>query len=103
MRSIMEVVLRDHYGANGEDLSLCDRISRSRKLLPNGASAEELHRLRMVANSILHLDPGNEVATLKLDPVHLEIVIVSLLKMLRALIEGAPQRPPVLTRYVSHR
>lgn len=95
MRSIMEVVLRDHYGANGNDLS--ERISNSRKLLPRDADEAALHRLRKIANAILHLDTGNEVALPKLEPVQLENEILSLLQVLRALIEGAPQRPPLRT------
>ncbi len=42
MRSIMEVVLRDHYRANGNDLS--ERISNSKKLLPKGAEQAALQR-----------------------------------------------------------
>ena len=43
MRSILEGLLRDHYGAEGKDLS--DRINQASKRLPSGASAAALHRL----------------------------------------------------------
>lgn len=101
MRSIMEVVLREHYGANGNDLS--ERISNSRKLLPKGATEASLHRLRKLANAILHLDPGNEAALLKLEPAEMEMEILSLLRMLRSLIEGAPQRLPLPAQNSLHR
>jgi hypothetical protein len=90
MRSIMEVVLRDHYGANGKDLS--ERISNSRKLLPRGANEAALHRVRKIANAILHLDNERNEALPKLEPVQLEKEILSLLRVLRALIEGAPSK-----------
>jgi uncharacterized protein DUF4145 len=48
MRSILEAVLRDHYGAEGEDLS--ERINQARQL-PSGASVAALHRLRKLANA----------------------------------------------------
>jgi Domain of unknown function (DUF4145) len=96
MRSIMEVVLREHYGAKGNDLS--ESISNSRKLLPKGATVASLHRLRKLANAILHLDLGNEAALPKLEPAEMEMEILSLLRMLRSLIEGAPQRLLVPTQ-----
>jgi hypothetical protein len=55
MRSILEAVLRDHYGAKGKDLS--ERINHAIKRLPSGASVAALHRLRKRANAILHLNP----------------------------------------------
>jgi hypothetical protein len=103
MRSIMEVVLRDHYGANDDDLSLPERISKSRKLLPRGANEAALHRLRKLANAILHLDPGNEAALPKVETIEFEIEILSLLRVLRALIEGAPQRQQLRTQFGSHK
>ena len=54
MSSIIEVVLRDYYGAEGDDLS--ERITNSRNPLPSAANASALHRLRIIANSVLHLD-----------------------------------------------
>ena len=86
MRSIMEVVLRDHYLAKGEDLN--QRIRNARNRLPRGASEAALHRLRKVANAILHLDREKDEGLPKLDEMRLEKEIVSLLFVLRALIEG---------------
>jgi hypothetical protein len=60
MRSILEAVLRDHYGAEGEDLS--ERINQASKRLPSGASVAALHRLRKRANAILHLSPEKQEA-----------------------------------------
>jgi len=86
----MEIVLRDHYGAQGDDLKLFERINNSRKLLPSSANAEALHRLRMIANAVLHLDIERNEALPKLKPVELEKEILRLLRVLRDLIEGAP-------------
>jgi hypothetical protein len=88
MRSVMETMLRDHYGAQGKDLF--ERINQASKRLPVGASAAALHRLRKLANAILHLDPEKDEFLPKIGPTQLEKEIVSLLFALRALIEGAP-------------
>jgi hypothetical protein len=85
MRSIMEAVLRDHYRAEGKDLS--ERIYNARRL-PTRANAAALHRLRRLANAILHLDPEKDEGLPSLDEVKLEKEIISLLFVLRALIEG---------------
>lgn len=88
MRSIMESVLRDHYRAEGKDLS--ERIRNAQGRLPDGASAAALHRLRKLANAVLHLDPDKDEGLPRMDEAKLEKEIVSLLYVLRALIEGAP-------------
>ena len=87
MRSIMEAVLRDHYRAEGKDLN--ERIRNARGRLPPGANEGALHRLRKLANAILHLDREKDEGLPKMDEVRLEKEIVSLLFVLRALIEGA--------------
>jgi len=89
MRSTMETVLRDHYDAQGNDLS--ERINSIREALPRGANKEALHRLGKLANSVLHgsADSGELLTTL--EPFQMENEILSLLHVLRALIEGAPQ------------
>lgn len=87
MRSIMEAVLRDHYRAEGRDLN--ERIRNARGRLPPGANEGALHRLRKLANAILHLDREKDEGLPKMDEVRLEKEIVSLLFVLRALIEGA--------------
>lgn len=87
MRSIVEAVLRDHYRVDGENLS--DRIHNARGRLPPGAGEAALHRLRKLANAILHLDPESDAGLTNLDEVRLEKEIVSLLFVLRELIEGA--------------
>ncbi len=87
MRSIMESVLRDHYRAEGKDLS--ERIRNARSRLPPGANEAALHRLRMLANAVLHLNREKDEGMAVTDDVQLEKEIVSLLFVLRALIEGA--------------
>lgn len=87
MRSIMEAVLRDHYRAEGTDIN--ERIRNARGRLPPGASEVALQRLRKQANAILHLDREKDEGLANMDDVRLEKEIVSLLFVLRALIEGA--------------
>jgi hypothetical protein len=84
MRSIAEATLRDHYRAEGRDVS--DLIDSAR--LPRGVSKEELHRLRKLANVILHLSREKNEGLPSLDEMGLEKEIVSLLFVLRGLIEG---------------
>ncbi len=87
MRSIAEAVLRDNYRADGQDLA--ERISNASKRLPPGANAGALHRLRKLANAVLHLDREKDEGLTNMDEAKLEKEIVSLLFVLRALIEGA--------------
>ena len=86
MQSIAESVLRDHYCAEGKDLS--ERIRNARRRLPRGANEAALHRLRKLANAILHLDPEKDEGLPSMGEPQLEKEIVSLLCVLRALIEG---------------
>lgn len=89
MRAIMESTLRDHYGAGRGKLET--KINYARDHLPSGASAAALHRLRLLANTILHLNEDTSAANQPAgDPVRLEKDLVVHLLVLRALIEGAP-------------
>jgi hypothetical protein len=88
MRSIIEVILKDYYQAEGRDLS--EKINNVRQRLPKAASAEALHRLRMTANSILHIDKENNENFSRIDDIALEKNMVSLFFHLRALIEETP-------------
>jgi hypothetical protein len=90
MRSIMEVLLRDHYHFDGDDLF--SKIQNARGKLPSGVNHGSLHHLRMLANSILHYDSKKYYALQEKDQKRMEKEIVRLLKQLRALIEGAPAR-----------
>ena len=89
MRSIMEIVLSEHYGAQGDNLS--EQISNVRKILPACANASALHRLRRFANVVLHPGSKNEFGA-KLESGEIETEIVSLLRVLRALVEGVPRK-----------
>ncbi len=91
MRSTLEAVLRDRYGAAGKDLS--ERIRNAGPHLPPGANKQALHRLRKLANAILHPGLENDEAPPKINDEQLEEDIVSLLGVLRNLIEGAPVVP----------
>ena len=95
----MEAVLRDHYGAKGNNLK--QRILRKHGYPPDlqeagrsplgtvgGVSENALHRLRELANAILHLDREKDEGLSGMDDVQLEKEIVAHLFVLRALIEG---------------
>jgi hypothetical protein len=86
MRSILEVVLERHYGADpGAELGA--QINSAHNL-PANAPKAALHRLRHLANDILHFN--NDRVQL---PTDMERTVLQLLHVLRALIEGAPARP----------
>ena len=68
---------------------LSERIRNARDRLPRGANEAALHRLRKLANAILHLDWQKDESLPTMDEAPLEKEIVSLLFVLRALIEGA--------------
>ncbi len=53
------------------------------------ANEAALHRLRKLANAIVHLDREKDEGLPAMDDVRLEKEIVSLLLVLRGLIEGA--------------
>jgi hypothetical protein len=95
MRSIMESILRDHYRAAGVDLN--ERIKNAAASLPPGANEAALHRLRMLANEILHRDQ-TKAGNMPIDQEKLEKEILSLLFVVRALIEGAYRTPSKLSR-----
>ncbi|MEI9889701.1 MAG: hypothetical protein WDN45_02815 [Caulobacteraceae bacterium] len=88
MRSITESVLTEYYGASQEDL--IDKIDAARPLLPEIANPAALHRLRKAANGILHAGPSKAQAPRSIAERELEVV--SLLGVVRALIEGAPSK-----------
>jgi hypothetical protein len=85
MRSVLEAVLRDHYRAEGKDLS--ERINNAVGL-PRAANAAALHRLRKIANKIAHLNENNNEFMPDLNKINIEKEIVLLLFVLRHLIEN---------------
>lgn len=94
MRSIMEAALREHYSAEGRDLEAY--IRHVHLQLPAGANEAALHRLRKLANAVLHIKREKDEGLSDIDDTKLEREIVSLLFVIRALIEGSPdQRPRV--------
>jgi hypothetical protein len=88
MRSVMEMVVRNYYGGSGSKLEeLIDSVANR---LRGRANAAALHRLRRLANRILHGDSDKDSHSGK-PQRDLELEVVSLLFALRALIENAPQ------------
>ena len=86
MRSVLETTLRTHYHATGKDLA--ELIGNCRGL-PRNAPKSRLVRLRHLANDILHLN--KEKVRL---PANFEQELLSLLIVLRALMEQAPSSRP---------
>jgi hypothetical protein len=79
MRAILETILKRHFNSTGRDLKeLIDNCPS----LPRIASAKTLHRLRNLANDILHFN--DEQARI---PANLESEILLYLYALRSLIE----------------
>jgi hypothetical protein len=83
--------LRDHYGISGKNLQ--KRIENADRFLPASANAAALDRLRKLANAVLHSKERDE-PLLTLENAQLEKDMVSLLYVLRGLIEDAPPAPP---------
>jgi hypothetical protein len=88
MRSILESVLRDHYGAEGKDLSERITNARNKRLVDRRIDVAALHRLRQRSNAILHLDAAIDVGLRGLTEMELESEILTLLYVLRDLIES---------------
>ena len=86
MRSILETTLKTHYHPTGKDLA---ELIENCRGLPRDASKAALHRLRLLANDVLHFN--KEKVRL---PADFERELVSLLIVLRALIEGVPSSRP---------
>lgn len=86
MRSILEVTLKTHYHVNGDNLK--ERINNCENL-PDRCSKPALHRIRKLANDILHMEK-DEVRL----PDNLEVEVIRLLYVLRTLIENAPATRP---------
>lgn len=82
MRSILELVLREHYGSTGDNL---EELINNARSLPKSAGWKELHKLRKLANSVLHFGTAPIPA-----PSELERRLVGHLLCLRDLIEAAP-------------
>ena len=83
MRSVMEVMLKEHYQSFGKDLK--EMIDNCREL-PKGVTVSALHRLRILANDILHLNDKGRI------PKDMEKELLNLFFVLRSLIEGAPSQ-----------
>lgn len=92
IRSIMEVVLRQHYRTE-DDIHATDleALINNASDLPPEVNPTRLHDIRRNANAILHADPNqNHRAKILYDgsDERLETEIASMFKALRELIEG---------------
>lgn len=110
MRSIMESALRDCYKVRGAKLE--QKIDNAAVHFPAGVTAHALHRLRKLANQIVHLGSESRSHRSSQDDIWiqrmstalyrevdvsetnaerwLEVEVVYLLGVLRKLVEGAP-------------
>ena len=89
MRSILERVLRDHYGA--KEAKLYERINQARF---SGRQKKNLHHIRELVNAVLRWDKevGDKEKKFLSDTVEeQETHMVLLLLSLRKLIEEAPK------------
>jgi hypothetical protein len=84
LRSLLELVLKTHYAATESDLDA--QINRAK--LPASVSKNQLHRLRILANDVLHANRDSTLIPSSNE--ELEREILSFLLQLRALIERAP-------------
>ena len=92
MRSTLEAILKSLYHADGDNLS--QRINAAQGL-PQKANKPALHRLRTLANGILHLDDKPTDRPFEIDdPSELEREIVSFLLVLRG--SSRPRRRPLI-------
>ena len=89
MRSILEKILRDHYGATGSALTkLIDQALRF------GRQKEAMHHIRKLVNTILHWERDENEPEKKFllgKDEEQEKSMVLLLLALRKLIEEAPK------------
>jgi hypothetical protein len=89
IRAILEVLSKEHYCATGTDLS--ELINTAR--LPQTVPPARLHRLRTLANNILHFKKSSFTNERTSDSAAIEREIISHLSSLQTLIEQAPQSP----------
>lgn len=90
LRAVLEATLREIYMGQGDNLeSLINSVSDK---FPNGVQAARLHKLRCLANGLLHINPDNKMVQRlrEMDEKLVELEIASFMRMLRDLIEGAP-------------
>jgi hypothetical protein len=92
MRSILELVLTNHYGTDPKNRSLNQQIEDVKDLYPEGVTPERLKVLKEYADTALHLKNDKRARYLPNDGIRRELEIISLFVVLRALIEGAPSR-----------
>ena len=85
MRSIVELLLTSFYHVQGEKL---EDFIKSARHLPSGANTWALHRLRKKANAVLHFNPDSIQKIDEDDECASELEILSLLNVVRSLIEG---------------
>ncbi len=90
VRSLLEIVLRKHYRTSGKNP---EELIIDAKALPRRANRQGLHRLRLLANKVLHSGPVKaDMLRVPESEQEWDFEIISLLTMLRRLIEEAPGR-----------
>jgi hypothetical protein len=92
VRSVLELVLKNHYHSHGKDLK--EHINSVTRL-PAGVSFDDLHAIRRLANAVLHFE--KEAPSLA---GNLERQMVKHLNVLRRMIEGAPGMPLAPVRLI---
>lgn len=86
LRSLLEVLLKEHYLCIGGDLLAL--INDSHNKIPKSVYPKQLHELRMLANKVLHAGTTEENHNENESPRELEQSVAKHLDTLRELIEA---------------
>jgi hypothetical protein len=88
LRSVVELVLSEHYGSRGRDLQ---ELIDNAKGLPKNARSDTLHKIRRAANQMLHYSVADDGAVSAMRGEIAEKNVLSFTTVVRHLIEGSPR------------
>ena len=88
LRSVVELVLSEHYGSRERDLQ---ELIDNAKGLPKNARSDTLHKIRRAANQMLHYSVADDGAVSAMRGEIAVENVVSFTKVVRDLIEGSPR------------
>ena len=88
LRSVVELVLSEHYGSRGRDLQ---ELIDNAKGLPKNARSDRLHKIRRAANQVLHYSVADDGAVSAMRGEIAVENVLSFTTVVRDLIEGSPR------------
>ncbi len=88
LRSVVELVLSEHYGSRGRDLQ---ELIDNAKGLPKNTRSDTLHKIRRAANQMLHYSVADVGAVSAMRGEIAVENVFSFTKVVRDLIEGSPR------------